>query len=70
MLAEEIMSLDFDDSLIRKRLEVYNYGLETAKKGWANFSQLNKILDKISGDEGEKDQLKYEFIRGFSDALL
>jgi hypothetical protein len=33
MFAEDILALDFDNSSVRKKLEVYNYGLNTARKG-------------------------------------
>ncbi|QRY55496.1 hypothetical protein [Sphingobacterium siyangense] len=70
MLAEDILSLDFSDSSVRKRIEFYNYGLASAKTGWVDFNQLHKILNKISKDQEEKNQLRDEFIKGFSEALL
>jgi len=57
--------------MVRKKLEVCNYGLASAKIGcWVDFNQLHHILDKISKDQDEKEQLRDEFIRGFSDAML
>lgn len=70
MFAEDILALDFDNSSERKRLEVYNYGLGTARKeGMINFSQLKNVLDKIARDKEENDDLQAEFIRGFSDSF-
>ncbi|RKS25625.1 hypothetical protein CLV94_0663 [Flavobacterium endophyticum] len=69
MFAEDILALDFDNSSVRKKLEVYNYGLNTARKGEViNFNQLKKVLDKIAHDKEENDDLQVEFIRGFSDS--
>jgi len=56
--------------MVRKKLEVCNYGLASAKIGWVDFNQLHHILDKISKDQDEKEQLWDEFIKGFSDAML
>lgn len=70
MFAEEILSLDFDDGSVRKMLEVYNLGFQTACRGnTVDFMQLEKVLAKISADDRERALLLAEFIKGFSDGF-
>lgn len=69
MYAEDILWLYFTDGSGGKRVEVYSYGLSSARMGYIDFDILKKILDKIAHSAEEKKILLHEFIRGFSDGF-
>lgn len=65
MYAEDILRIYFNNGPAGKRLEVYGYGLSTAKIGYVDFDVLQAVLDKIEPNPEERGILLEEFIRGF-----
>lgn len=69
MLADDILAINFDDAMERKKIEVYGYGISVGRGNMINFEQLQKVLSKISANMEESDSLLAEFIKGYLDGL-
>ena len=67
MLAEEILGMDLRNTLARRMLEMYGYGIRMAKRGYVNLEMLKTVSEGFGYDIKETRYLRSEFMKGFRD---